>query len=98
MAIFRFEFIWLTLIGKFYLFLRNSGGDDYAMEMRLSINEFANTYGCIVIALSLTVTNTLAFSRCDKFGQASNLAGSAMYSSGIAGNIASATIGRFFSR
>ncbi|TGO27432.1 hypothetical protein BPAE_0042g00450 [Botrytis paeoniae] len=64
-AIFRFEFIWLTLI---------------------------------VIALSLTVTNTLAFSRCDKFGQASNLAGSAMYSSGIAGNIASATIGRFFSR
>ncbi|KAF7892562.1 uncharacterized protein EAF02_000100 [Botrytis sinoallii] len=64
-AIFRFEFIWLTLI---------------------------------VIALSLTVTNTLAFSRCDKFGQASSLAGSAMYSSGIAGNIASATIGRFFSR
>ncbi|TEY76475.1 hypothetical protein BOTCAL_0058g00220 [Botryotinia calthae] len=64
-AIFRFEFIWLTLI---------------------------------VIALSLTVTNTLAFSRCDKFGQASNLAGSAMYSSGIAGNIASATLGRFFSR
>lgn len=97
-AIFSFEFIWLTLIGKFYLFFRNSGGDDYGMEMRSSINEFANPYGCIVIALSLTVTNTLAFSRCDKFGQASNLAGSAMYSSGIAGNIASATLGRFFSR
>lgn len=52
----------------------------------------------IVIALSLTITNTLAFSRCDKFGQASNLAGSALYSGGIAQNVASGMIGRFFNR
>ncbi|KAI9053666.1 hypothetical protein LZ554_002620 [Drepanopeziza brunnea f. sp. 'monogermtubi'] len=64
-AIFSFEFIWLTLVG---------------------------------IALSLTVTNTLAFSRCDKFGQASNIAGSAMSSGGIASSLASGMIGRFFSR
>ena len=42
--------------------------------------------------------NTLAFSRCDKFSQASNLAGSAFGSTNIAGNIASNMMGRFFSR
>lgn len=52
----------------------------------------------IVIALSLTVTNTLAFSRCDKFSQASNIAGSALLSGGMAGNIASGLVGRFFNR
>ncbi|RFU32050.1 hypothetical protein B7463_g4331, partial [Scytalidium lignicola] len=52
----------------------------------------------VVIALSLTITNTLAFSRCDKFGQATNFAGSALYSSGVAGNLASGMFNRFFSR
>jgi hypothetical protein len=52
----------------------------------------------VVIALSLTVTNTLAFSRCDKFGHASNLAGSALSTGGLAGNMASGMIGRFLSR
>ncbi|KUJ24032.1 golgi apparatus membrane protein-like protein tvp23 [Mollisia scopiformis] len=52
----------------------------------------------VVIALSLTFTNTLAFSRCDKFGQASNFAGGALSSGGIATNVASGLIGRFFSR
>ncbi|TVY36475.1 Golgi apparatus membrane protein [Lachnellula occidentalis] len=51
----------------------------------------------VVIALSLTVTNTLAFSRCDKFGQASNIAGSAWSSGGLAGNVATGLVGRFFS-
>jgi hypothetical protein len=51
-----------------------------------------------VIALSLTLTNTVAFSRCDKFGHASNLAGSALSTGGLAGNMASGMIGRFFSR
>lgn len=55
-------------------------------------------FGCIVIALSLTITNTLAFSRCDKFGQASNMAGSALLSGGMAGNLASGMMGRFFGR
>jgi hypothetical protein len=51
-----------------------------------------------VIALSLTVTNTLAFSRCDKFGHASNLAGSALSTGGLAGTMASGMISRLFNR
>ncbi|KAI9730622.1 MAG: Golgi apparatus membrane protein tvp23 [Claussenomyces sp. TS43310] len=50
----------------------------------------------IVVALGLTVTNTLAFSRCDKFGQASNLAGSALSTGGLAGNIAGGLVSRLF--
>ncbi|KAK2628078.1 hypothetical protein QTJ16_002724 [Diplocarpon rosae] len=99
-AIFSFEFIWLTLVGMladslspplFHLLsfsrARDDGGDLWC----------ANAAGT-AIALSLTVTNTLAFSRCDRFGQASNIAGSAMSTGGIAGNLASGMIGRFFSR
>ncbi|KAI1188782.1 DUF846-domain-containing protein [Nemania serpens] len=48
------------------------------------------------IALALTITNTLAFSRCDKFSQASNLAGSALYSGNLASSIASNMVGRLF--
>ncbi|RYO82783.1 hypothetical protein DL766_009638 [Monosporascus sp. MC13-8B] len=50
----------------------------------------------VAIALTLTITNSLAFSRCDKFSQASNLAGSALYSSNLAGSIASNMVGRIF--
>lgn len=50
----------------------------------------------IVIALVLTITNTLAFSRCDKFSHASNLAGSALYSGGLARNLAGGMVNRFF--
>lgn len=42
--------------------------------------------------------NTLAFSRCDKFSQASNLAGTAFSSTNLAGTLASNMVGRFFSR
>ncbi|KXX79116.1 Golgi apparatus membrane protein TVP23 [Madurella mycetomatis] len=52
----------------------------------------------VAIALILTITNSLAFSRCDKFSQASNIAGSAFSSGNLAGNIASNMVGRFFSR
>ncbi|KAL8839181.1 MAG: hypothetical protein Q9176_004684 [Flavoplaca citrina] len=50
----------------------------------------------IVIALILTITNTLAFSRCDKFSQASSLASSAMYSGGMARNLAGGLFSRLF--
>ncbi|KAL9077775.1 MAG: hypothetical protein Q9161_000147 [Pseudevernia consocians] len=50
------------------------------------------------IALILTITNTLAFSRCDKFSQASNLASSAMYSGGIAKSLAGGMFSRLFAR
>jgi len=53
----------------------------------------------IVIAMVLSITNAIAFSRCDRFSQASNLATSAMgmgMAGGLAGNIASRVVGRFF--
>lgn len=54
----------------------------------------------VAIALVLTLTNTVAFSRCDKFGQANSLASSAMGSSGFAGGIARGlatnVVGRLF--
>ncbi|KAI4105837.1 MAG: hypothetical protein L6R37_002482 [Teloschistes peruensis] len=52
----------------------------------------------VVIALILTITNTLAFSRCDKFSQASSLASSAMYSGGMARNIGLGLFSRLFNR
>ncbi|KIW07529.1 uncharacterized protein PV09_01491 [Verruconis gallopava] len=52
----------------------------------------------VAIALVLTGTNTLAFSRCDRFSQASGLASSAFYGSGLARNVASGMVSRFFSR
>ncbi|KAK1981984.1 golgi apparatus membrane protein TVP23 [Colletotrichum cereale] len=52
----------------------------------------------VVIALVLTIMNAMAFSRCDKFSHASNMAGSALYSGGLAGSIASNMMGRLFNR
>ncbi|RMD42642.1 hypothetical protein DV735_g2488, partial [Chaetothyriales sp. CBS 134920] len=49
-----------------------------------------------VIALVLTVTNTLAFSRCDKFSQVSRIAGASFYGSGVARTLAGNMVGRFF--
>ena len=50
----------------------------------------------LAIALALTITNALAFSRCDKFSQASNLAGSAFSTTNLAGTLASGMANRFF--
>ncbi|KAF3001355.1 Golgi apparatus membrane protein tvp23 [Curvularia kusanoi] len=52
----------------------------------------------VVIALVLTITNTLAFSRCDKFSHASGFASNALYGSGMARNLASGVIGGLFRR
>jgi len=51
-----------------------------------------------VIALVLTITNTLAFSRCDKFSQASGFASSAVYGSGLARNLAGNMVSSWFNR
>ena len=51
-----------------------------------------------VIALVLTITNTLAFSRCDKFSQATGFASNAMYGSGLARNLAGGMISGLFRR
>ncbi|KAF7542706.1 hypothetical protein G7Z17_g11345 [Cylindrodendrum hubeiense] len=51
----------------------------------------------VIIALVLTVMNTLAFSRCDKFSQASNIAGSA-FGGNIATSLASNMVSGWFTR
>ncbi|EXJ88194.1 hypothetical protein A1O1_05124 [Capronia coronata CBS 617.96] len=50
----------------------------------------------IVIALVLTITNTVAFSRCDKFSQASSYAGSTFFGGGLARGLAGNMVGRLF--
>ncbi|KAF2739288.1 golgi apparatus membrane protein-like protein tvp23 [Polyplosphaeria fusca] len=52
----------------------------------------------VVIALVLTITNTLAFSRADKFGQATTFTSSAIYGSGIARNLAGGMVSNWFRR
>ncbi|RMJ23256.1 hypothetical protein PHISP_05864 [Aspergillus sp. HF37] len=49
----------------------------------------------VVIALVLTITNTLAFSRCDRFSQASTYANRAL-GGGIVNNLAGGLLGRLF--
>ncbi|KAL4933841.1 DUF846 domain-containing protein [Aspergillus undulatus] len=50
---------------------------------------------CIAIALVLTITNTTAFSRCDRFSQASTYANSA-FGGAIVSNLAGGLMGRIF--
>lgn len=83
-AIVRFKFIWLTLVGM----LRSSLG--HCKQARANIS--------VVIALVLTVTNTLAFSRCDKFSQASGVLERGFYGGSLARNIGGAMVSRMFSR
>ncbi|KAF1975354.1 golgi apparatus membrane protein-like protein tvp23 [Bimuria novae-zelandiae CBS 107.79] len=52
----------------------------------------------VVIALVLTLTNALAYSRCDKFSHATGFASNAMYGSGLARNLASGMVSNWFSR
>jgi len=49
----------------------------------------------VAIALILTITNSVAFSRANKFAEASTLANGA-FGSGLAGRLAGNMIGRFF--
>ncbi|KAF2186914.1 golgi apparatus membrane protein-like protein tvp23 [Zopfia rhizophila CBS 207.26] len=52
----------------------------------------------VVIALILTITNTLAFSRCDKFSHATGFASSAAFGSGLARNLAGGMVSSWFRR
>ncbi len=79
--------IWLSLNGECTL-----------LRMDAGIGCLLTRFGATAIALVLTITNTLAFSRCDKFSQASNLASSAMYSGGIAKSLAGGMFSRLFAR
>lgn len=85
-ALVGLKFIWLTLVGKSLGVAMGSWG------RYLWANKLA------VIALVLTITNTLAFSRCDKFSQASGFASNAMYGSGLARNLAGGLVSSWFRR
>lgn len=87
MALVTFKFIWLILVGMYYLSGRSI--------LFCGIQELTHT---VVIALVLTITNTLAFSRCDKFSQASGFASNAIYGSGLARNLAGGMISGWFRR
>lgn len=87
LAIVRFiGIIWLSLVGECLLFQI----EDMRKCCWISILTVA-----VVIALILTITNTVAFSRCDKFSQASTFANRAL-GGGIVNNLAGGLLGRLF--
>lgn len=75
--------IWLVIVGKLQTLLPH-------MENRQLIRVDATA-----IALILTITNSVAFSRANKFSEASTLANGA-FGSGLAGRLAGNVVGRFF--
>lgn len=93
LAIIKLQFLWLPLVGE---------TPHCILRRRRILNAdpplFFLAAPQTVIALVLTMMNTLAFSRCDKFGQASNLAGSALGTTSLAGNLAGNMVNRWFSR
>lgn len=97
LALVRFMFIWLPLVGES---INRSGARQISPRgvHGSALEPVADDPGIIAIAMALTITNSLAFSRCDRFSQASNIAGGAFSATGLAGNIASGMVGRFFTR
>ena len=106
--------IWLSLVGECglpfstVLFVQGAQLVGYTWQynyngtgqgvLRVLDNLLTNFLADLAIALVLTITNTVAFSRCDKFSQASNLASSAMYSGGLARSLAGGMFSRLFNR
>ncbi|KAF2281171.1 DUF846-domain-containing protein [Westerdykella ornata] len=91
-ALVGLEFIWLTLVGEWSLSFRASPVKGFCW------GGIEDVLTATVIALILTITNTLAFSRCDKFSQASGFASSAVYGSGLARNLAGGMVSSWFNR
>lgn len=52
----------------------------------------------MIIAMVLTITNTLAFSRCDEFSPVLNLTSNALHLSGLTRSVAGDIISRLFNR
>lgn len=90
-ALILFKIIWLTLVGKLLCISGNCGRTQIRRQNEL-------TFSAVVIALVLTITNTLAFSRCDKFSQASGFASNALSGSGLARNLAGGMVSSWFRR
>lgn len=87
LAMVRLDFKWLTLVGEYtYIPWHWEKWGGQGADMRA------------VIALVLTITNTLAFSRCDKFSQASGLVEQGLHSGSLARNVGGALVSRLFNR
>ena len=104
-ALISLEFIWLTLVGMYdvsFIYGEERDGGESGGGRRVGGRETCPKDGkansCTVIALVLTITNTLAFSRCDKFSQATGFASNAMYGSGLASSLASNMLSGIFNR
>jgi hypothetical protein len=82
------KFLWLPLVGMYH------GSSNYNLVLGIG-NRLTSS---IVIALVLTITNTLAFSRCDKFSQASGLVERGLHSGSLARNVGGALLSRFLTR
>lgn len=109
-AVVRLEFVWLGLVGMFRVFsllfsacvVLFLSGPSFPLcglrerALNTSDQKLTKKKQPTAIALTLTITNTLAFSRCDKFSQASSLASSAMYSGGMARSLAGGVFSRVF--
>jgi hypothetical protein len=82
------KFLWLPLVGMYYC----------VDDQTATPNQCKMLIWTIVIALVLTITNTLAFSRCDKFSQASGLVERGLHSGSLARNVGGALLSRFLTR
>ena len=89
-AVFKAGLIWLILVGEF-CFPRLRHG----IFGPLPHGQLAKLLAAAVIALILGITNTMAFSRCDQFSQASTYANNAL-SGRIANSITNSLLGRLF--
>ncbi|KAK4989169.1 Golgi apparatus membrane protein tvp23 [Elasticomyces elasticus] len=92
-AIVKFEFIWLTLVGT-HIQSQTWLEREAAWITEIGHGQTANAIP--VIAMVLTITNTLAFSRCDKFSQAANLTSGVFNTGNLARNVGGAMISRLF--
>lgn len=86
LAIIQVQFLWLPLVGE----------SNYLLLSCFFFLSQKTYKGHTVIALALTIINTLAFSRCDKFSQASDFAGGAFGSTNLATSLASNFVSRMF--
>lgn len=76
--------IWLVIVGKLRTMLPPQPRSCQLIRVHAT-----------AIALVLTITNSVAFSRANKFSEASTLANGA-FGSGLAGRLAGNMVGRFF--
>jgi len=101
LALVRLQFTWLPLVGEscfFFFFLFS-----FSFFSQNVVNKVCETrkqaeradVEFLAIALVLAVMNSLAFSRCDKFSQASGMTGSALRSTNLAGRLTSHVVGRW---